>query len=263
MIPVERRLTITGTPEDVVLATHFITAAARGAGLDETAVHHCTLAVDEACTNIVEHGYHRSGAQQVIDLICRTDEAGLTIRIYDDSPPFDPLTSAPPPPPPDAIQVGGLGVSFIKQIMTTVSYEYVTGRNCLTLFKAREAAPAPLVSGSPPTLIQLTAKITAIVPQTPLQSGQLSAFDRAVGQVLERGVRFLVIDLAVVERVDTAGVKSLVAHWQRARELKGELVLSGVRPAVREAFQIMGLDLMFTLLPTPDAAIAHFDRKAR
>ncbi len=53
----ERQLRITGVLDQVSAACDFVVEQARAAGLDERAVHHCYLAVDEACTNIVEHGY--------------------------------------------------------------------------------------------------------------------------------------------------------------------------------------------------------------
>ncbi len=54
---VERRLTIPGVLERIPEACDFVVQAAEAAGLDERAVYYCQMAVDEWCTNVIEHGY--------------------------------------------------------------------------------------------------------------------------------------------------------------------------------------------------------------
>lgn len=133
----ESRLTIAGTSEQVQVACEFVADAAREAGLDERAVHHCQLAVDEVCTNIVEHGYGASGPNRAIELICELTPQTFTITIIDDAPPFNPLTR-PDPDPSASLEdrkTGGWGIYFIKQIMDEVSY-FQNGRyNHLVMVK--------------------------------------------------------------------------------------------------------------------------------
>src|SRR4051812_13761324 len=94
----ERQLRIEGVLENVSVACDFVVEAAREAGLDERAIHHCYLAVDEACTNIIEHGYASKCGECIIEVSCKRDENALTIRIVDDSPAFDPLDRPDPDP---------------------------------------------------------------------------------------------------------------------------------------------------------------------
>ena len=104
---------ITGVLDQVAAACDFVVEQARAAGLDERAVHHCYLAVDEACTNIVEHGYGADCGACVIDLICQPSAEGLTITIIDDSAAFDPLLRPDPDPrtPITEREPGGWGSS--------------------------------------------------------------------------------------------------------------------------------------------------------
>ena len=53
----ERQLTIRGRYDRISDVRDFVTEAAQVAGLSARAQHHCQIAVDEACTNIIEHGY--------------------------------------------------------------------------------------------------------------------------------------------------------------------------------------------------------------
>ncbi len=133
----ESRLTIVGISEQVPLACEFVANAARTAGLDERAVYHCQLAVDEVCTNIVEHGYGAGGANRVIDLICQITPQTFTITIIDDSTPFNPLTR-PDPDPSASLEdrkTGGWGIYFVKQIMDQVSYFQNGSYNHLVMIK--------------------------------------------------------------------------------------------------------------------------------
>lgn len=138
----ESRLTIAGTRDQIQLACEFVVDAARTAGLDERAVYHCQLAVDEVCTNIVEHGYGADGADRSIDLICQLSPQSFTITIIDDSTPFDPL--ARPDPDPGASledrKTGGWGIYFLKQIMDQVSYFHDGRYNHLIMVKHRNSS---------------------------------------------------------------------------------------------------------------------------
>ena len=50
-----------GRLDEIARARDFVAAVARNVGLSEKSVHHCALAVDETCTNIIEHGYQHQG----------------------------------------------------------------------------------------------------------------------------------------------------------------------------------------------------------
>ncbi len=115
----ERHLRITGVLEQVETACEFVVAQARAFGLEERAIHHCYLAVDEACTNIIEHGYADDCGECVIDLFCKASGQAFTIIIVDDSSPFDPLDRPDPDPhtPLSERGSGGWGIFFIKKLM--------------------------------------------------------------------------------------------------------------------------------------------------
>ena len=84
-----RRLTVPGQFEQLAQIAEFVTQAAREAGLTDDDVFHVEMAVDEACSNIIEHAYaDRSGD---IDLACTSSAHGrFEIMIHDSGRPFDP-----------------------------------------------------------------------------------------------------------------------------------------------------------------------------
>ncbi|HEX9092303.1 MAG TPA: ATP-binding protein, partial [Anaerolineales bacterium] len=67
----------------------YVTHFAQEAGLNETEVYAVQLAVDEATTNIVEHGYGEECPER-IDITCDVLKDGLKVVIYDDAAPFTP-----------------------------------------------------------------------------------------------------------------------------------------------------------------------------
>lgn len=134
-----RTLVVPGRYEFLEQVCDFVAAAAAAAGLDSSAAAHCQLAVDEACTNIIEHGYGGEGRGD-IRLTCDPSPGELVITIQDTARPFDPATIPPPnlTAPLDEVRVGGLGLFFMRQVMDAVEFRYVGGGNLLTLVKRRE-----------------------------------------------------------------------------------------------------------------------------
>jgi serine/threonine-protein kinase RsbW len=133
----ENHMQIAGVLEQIPGACDFVAEEARQAGFDERAIYHCQLAVDEACTNIVEHGYELNGADKVIDITCRAEPQRFTIVIVDTSPAFNPLAQNDPNPG-AALEdrgTGGWGIYFIKKLMDEVSYINEGQHNRLVMIK--------------------------------------------------------------------------------------------------------------------------------
>lgn len=93
------------------------------------------LAVDEAITNIIKHGY--AGKPGTIVLTVSVGGGTVRIEIRDRAPPFDPLTIKEPDLTADLADrvVGGMGIFLIRKVMDAVSYEYVDGENVLRMEK--------------------------------------------------------------------------------------------------------------------------------
>ena len=134
-----RCLRVPGQFEQLVQIAEFVTQAAREAGLTDDDVFHVEMAVDEACSNIIEHAYaDRSGD---IDLICTSSKPGaFEITIHDSGRSFNPDgVAAPPldvPADVDDLNEGGLGLYFMRKLMDEVRFEMVAGQgNTLTMTK--------------------------------------------------------------------------------------------------------------------------------
>lgn len=135
----ERHLSITGTLENVRVACDFVTEVAAEAGFGDDAIFHCNLAVEEVCTNIVEHGYQHNGAEKSINVVCKVYVTHMLIILIDEAEPFNPLTLEDPDPdtPLWEREGGGWGIYFVKQYMDDIRYQLADGRNYLILEKRR------------------------------------------------------------------------------------------------------------------------------
>jgi serine/threonine-protein kinase RsbW len=125
-------------PASLQAIRDFIEDSCRQAGVERTAAHGFVLAVDEACANIVEHGY--AGKEPGSIGISFDAEAGrIVVAITDRGRAFDPK-DAPVPDLHSGWQerrVGGLGWHLVRQFVDEIHYDPDAGSgNRLTLIKA-------------------------------------------------------------------------------------------------------------------------------
>ena len=132
----ESRLIVPARYDRIKQICSFVVDAANVAGLDESSTFQCQIAVDEACTNIIEHGYEGEDRGR-IEVICNTNPGVLKIELLDQAPPFD-AENVPEPElgaPLEDMKIGGLGIYFMKKMMDDVSFSRENGTNRLALLK--------------------------------------------------------------------------------------------------------------------------------
>ncbi|MDH5748181.1 MAG: ATP-binding protein [Rhodospirillales bacterium] len=114
----------------------FVGDAALGLGLETAAVSDLKVAVDEAVTNVVIHGYQGKSGGLEINVEREGDD--LIVRISDDAPSFSP-ENVPPPDltaPLESREIGGMGLHLMRTLTDALSYRPLpSGGNQLTLVK--------------------------------------------------------------------------------------------------------------------------------
>ena len=116
----------------------FITGIAEESGIDEQDLDNIELAVDEACANIIEHGYEPNEPDKDLTIRMEIDSDKLVLTISDQGKHFDPRSKKQIELKEliDMKRDGGLGISLIKQTMDDIDYRTTTeGRNELILTK--------------------------------------------------------------------------------------------------------------------------------
>jgi sigma-B regulation protein RsbU (phosphoserine phosphatase) len=94
--------------------------AVLAAGATREQAQDVTLAIDEACQNVIRHAYCGE-CDDDIELELARDGDALLVRLRDFAPPIDP--SRVQPRPLEDVRPGGLGVHFIRSVMDDSSYQ--------------------------------------------------------------------------------------------------------------------------------------------
>ncbi len=117
-------------------AREFVRRAALDLGLEAARVAELELAVDEAITNIIVHGYAHCDGTVRLQVTHEGETVAVILR--DDAGPFD-VREAPRPDlslPLAQRPMGGLGVHLIEQSVDEIRYQRsAPGVNELTLLK--------------------------------------------------------------------------------------------------------------------------------
>jgi serine/threonine-protein kinase RsbW len=114
----------------------FITGCCARYEIPRDTVLDLKLAVDEACTNIITHGYKGMDPGSII-LSFRIEPDRILVRITDFGHVFEPV----PGPKPDVAaalgdqELGGLGLYLIYQTMDNIDYQASEDGNTLTFTK--------------------------------------------------------------------------------------------------------------------------------
>jgi sigma-B regulation protein RsbU (phosphoserine phosphatase) len=118
------------------LLRDFVVEACQLMGLGDDGTQALKLAVDEACANLILHGF---ADMEPGDIRLSVEYLGdrVQVQVQDDGRAFHPDLAAPPELAAEAQdrQLGGLGIFFIKEMVDELSYESSDGVNCMTLIK--------------------------------------------------------------------------------------------------------------------------------
>ncbi len=130
-------LHVPSSTENLSMIRDFVKSIGTQSGMDDMNVAKLELAVDEACSNVMEHAYSSDSTKKV-SIRATIDDSSVQIDVIDTGQGFDPaaveqlkladLASAK--------RTGGLGMRLIKSFMDEVHYEMIPGvKNELKMVK--------------------------------------------------------------------------------------------------------------------------------
>ena len=133
----ERELIVKSSTDNLSLIRDFTKNAAAESGFSEDTIGKIILAVDEACTNVIKHGYNYSPEGEIL-ITAKFENSKFSITITDEGTRFIPGVV----PDPDLKEyhkqkrVGGLGMFLMKKLMDDVKYVNLAGnKNQVVLIK--------------------------------------------------------------------------------------------------------------------------------
>jgi anti-sigma regulatory factor (Ser/Thr protein kinase) len=136
-LPELRIITLPAELESLAAFRKFIEAACEGRpGIDHQFIYDLMLAVDEACTNIITHGYAGMDPGSIM-VACQVGGERVAVTITDFGHPFEPYEPERPEVSEDLadLPVEVFGLYFIYQGTDQVDYESGEDGNRLRLVK--------------------------------------------------------------------------------------------------------------------------------
>ena len=132
----QRTIELNNDIAEIPQLSDFIDSFAEEIGLDFSLTMSLNLAIEEAVVNVMKYAYPQ-GAQGKIDISANIDGDDVVFIISDSGVAFNPTTKSEV----DINQmaedrpIGGLGIHLVRNIMDSVQYERLNGKNILTLRK--------------------------------------------------------------------------------------------------------------------------------
>ncbi len=130
-------LHVPSSTENLSMIRDFVRSIGLQVGMGDMEVARLEMAVDEACSNVMEHAYSSDSTKEV-SIRATVDENALRIIVIDTGKGFDPATIEQRKLEDliSAKRTGGLGMRLIKSFMDEVHYAMVPGeKNELTMVK--------------------------------------------------------------------------------------------------------------------------------
>lgn len=115
------RVALLGVPaeaERLQLLREVVKNCAQSLGFCDSDTHNLVLAVNEACMNVIQHGYAGKHGEMILEVLVCSD--AVEFRVRDNAPSID--LSRWRARKLEDLRPGGLGVHFIRQIMDEVRY---------------------------------------------------------------------------------------------------------------------------------------------
>jgi len=241
-------LTVPADLDSLAKISVFITDATARAGLDDHAAWQVQLAVDEASTNIIQHGYDAVPGE--IELSWLVEGPDLIVTLRDRGRRFNP-DDVPAPDitsPLEERQSGGLGLYLMSRLMDSVEFVFDdTQGNLLKMTKRIGATEAPA------QIFDLAGRLDAVSSQAAIAR---------VYAAISAGARHVLLDMSQVTFLSSSGLRALLLVRKELLAQNGELRLCALKPQVHEVFTLTGFTQVFAIHSTREEALRAFGRES-
>ncbi|MFP3998406.1 MAG: STAS domain-containing protein [Desulfobacterales bacterium] len=100
-----------------------------------------------------------------------------------------------------------------------------------------------------------TGEMVVIKPIGRMDANTSSVFEAECGKWIEKGEKRLIADLAGLEYISSAGLRSVLVVGKKLKPMGGELVLCNMDGMVEEVFNMSGFNNIFNIFDTLEAAL--------
>jgi anti-sigma B factor antagonist len=85
---------------------------------------------------------------------------------------------------------------------------------------------------------------------------------RSLNKHVRHELPALLLDLSELEFMDTSGLATIIESHLSVQRYGGQVVLFGMPGQIREVFQVTGVEKIFTILESEQAALQHIGQDA-
>ncbi|MBR1468510.1 MAG: SpoIIE family protein phosphatase [Prevotella sp.] len=131
-----RELTLSNDVQQVPRLAEFVDEVCELAEFDMSTTMQMNLAIEEAVVNVMNYAYP-AGTKGDVHIEAQANDVRLKFVISDSGTPFDPTAKEQVDTTLSAEErpIGGLGIHLVRQLMDSINYERIDGKNILTLRK--------------------------------------------------------------------------------------------------------------------------------
>ena len=132
-----KELTLTATVENISTMTAFVDEQLEALACPMKVQMQIDIAIDELFGNIARYAYTPEVGEATVRVQVSDAPVAVIITFIDGGIPYDPLTADEPDTSLSAEEraIGGLGIYMVKKLMDDVTYEYIDGKNVLSIKK--------------------------------------------------------------------------------------------------------------------------------
>jgi anti-anti-sigma factor len=105
-------------------------------------------------------------------------------------------------------------------------------------------------------LIKEYKRVAAVQPKGRLDSNTAPELEAALIKLQSDGRIHIVLDLSEIEFLSSAGLRVMVSTMKNLRKSSGDLAVAAPNARAREVLRLAGLDSVFSIYETREAAIA-------
>lgn len=129
-------LTLNNKVSEISKLNAFVQSATATLNMEKGFANQIKLAVEEAVTNVIDYAYP-NGTEGHIDITIEADESRIRFILTDSGAAFDPtgVSKADTTLTVDERPIGGLGVFLVRNMMDSINYERIDGKNVFRMEK--------------------------------------------------------------------------------------------------------------------------------
>jgi anti-anti-sigma factor len=101
-------------------------------------------------------------------------------------------------------------------------------------------------------------RVTLVEISGRIDSTNATKLGEALSEQIDAGRHQLVIDLAKVDYMSSAGLREMVSATKQLRKVNGDLRVASPSSRVKDVFELAGLDTIFQMYPTQVEAVGSF-----